>query len=186
MPIKNRKGEIISEKDVQIFGKMLKESLENHATEAEVGIGMLNENQKEVGRAIIRNYRKAASSVGATMEALAKGKKSVSVEEAFRKTFTDVYEKSKKECRSTERSDFEVAFFMLVQPTGDESQRKYYETYPKEPQNDESIITKLADEFHLAIQPMPGVSELTDYNPASDRVVGLGESRMATPPPTRS
>lgn len=30
MPIKNRKGEIISEAEVKIFAKMMKESLEDH------------------------------------------------------------------------------------------------------------------------------------------------------------
>ena len=91
MPIKNRKGEIISEKDAQIFSKMLKESLENHANMMGPMVpALLADGSKEVGETIIKNYRKAAATAGATMETLAKGKKSVSVEEVFQKTFADV------------------------------------------------------------------------------------------------
>lgn len=179
MPIRNHKGEIISEKDAQIFGKMLKESLENHANMMGPMVpALLADGSKEVGETIIENYWEAASTVGATIESFAKGKKSISVEDVLQKVYANVYEKTQKECKGYPREDIELAFKSLVAKTGDDSQAKYYGDGYKAPQNDEATVTKLVDEFHLAVQPMPGASELTDYNPASDRVVGLGESRM--------
>lgn len=179
MPIKNRKGEIISEGEVKIFAKMMKESLEDHAkVSAVVGASFLLGDQREVADYIIKNYREAIPTVDALFEAYAKGKESVSVEDIFQKVFSGVYEKSLKECKNYNDEDIEAAFQTLPQETGDYTHSQYYIKSYKKPQNDEETISSVADDFKLASEPMPGVSELTDFNPASDRIVGLAGSRM--------
>lgn len=179
MPILNRNGKVLTDAEVRILAKMMKESLEDHAkiSEQNVPIFLLGD-QKDFGDIITKNYKEAIPDVDATFEKFSKSKENISMEETFQKVFAGVYEKSIKEGKSYNKEDIARAIETLLVNTGDDTQAKYYGEKYKVPENDEANIINTAADFSLAQEAMPGAAELTDFAPSSDRVVGLAVARM--------
>lgn len=179
MPILNRNGKVMTDAEVRILAKMMKESLEEHAKHLDVkaGAGFVGE-QRDISDVIIENLEQAVPGVDAAFEKFSKSKENISMEETFKRVFSGVYKKCSKGFADYNREDVESIVRILVEDTGDETLEEYFILKEKLPENIESSVISTAAEFSLAQEAMPGAAELTDFDPSSDRVVGLAVARM--------